>query len=317
MVVVNRESGLDEIKIHLERKFPRFYERIICHVQSFFYDRIHGPAEMKIIQNRMNIKPFPIFGDIEIETVNRCNGDCSFCPVNRKIDPRKLTFMNEELFYSIIDQLSAIDYHHVVCFNLNNEPLLDKRIVEFIQRAREKLPNATFIMYSNGSLFTEQHLEEIFPSINMLYIDNYHNDRIINEPVKKILQFVEDHPEYSEKLVINIIRKDAIRTTRGGLAKNRTKVYFLHSPCSYPFNQLNIRPDGKVSLCCNDALGKYTLGDCNTQTLLEIWDGEKFREIRKKMVKGRDCIPMCRQCDVLLYFPQILYSLKHLFFPKK
>lgn len=316
MVIINRESGLDEVKIALERSIPRFYERIFCPIHSLLYDRLHASSEMEIIQNKMKIKPFPIFQDIEIETVNRCNGDCSFCPVNRHQDPRKLTLMSEELFYSIIYQLSAIDYQNTVCFNLNNEPLLDKRITEFIQNAREKLPKAHFIMYSNGSLFSEKHLEGILPSINTLYIDNYHNDRVLTEPVKKILQFIEKNPQYSKKLVINIIRKDAIRTTRGGLAGNRSRVYFLRSSCSYPFTQMNIRPDGKVSLCCNDALGKFTLGDLKEQSLLEIWNGEKFWDIRKRMLKGRHCISMCQQCDVFLYFPSILYSLKTKFFPK-
>ena len=100
MAVVNRESGLDDIKkIFFERKIPRFYEKCFAMFKAFFYDRIHGPAEMKIIQNGMNIEPFPIFGDIEIATVNRCNGDCSFFPVKRNVDPRKFTFMNEELFF--------------------------------------------------------------------------------------------------------------------------------------------------------------------------------------------------------------------------
>ena len=221
--------------------------------------------------------------------------------------------MSEELFYSIIHQLSEIDYQYTVCFNLNNEPLLDKRIIEFIQNARKTLPKAFFTMYSNGSLFTEKHLEGILPSISILYIDNYHNDRIFTEPIKKILSFIEKNPEHSEKLEINIVRKDAIRTTRGGLAGNRSRVYFLRSLCIYPFTQMNVRPDGKVSLCCNDALGKYTLGDLNKNSLLEIWGGEKYWDIRNKMLKGRHCLPMCKQCDVFLLFPQTLYSLKKLF----
>ena len=169
------------------------------------------------------------------------------------------------------------------------------------------------MMYSNGSLFSEKHLEGILPSINRLHIDNYHNDRIFTEPVKKILSFIEKNPEFSEKLEINIVRKDAIRTTRAGLAANRSRVYFLRSPCIYPFSQINIRPDGKVSLCCNDALGKYTLGDLKENTLLEIWEGKRYLDIRNRMLKGRHCLPMCKQCDVFLLFPKILYSLKKFF----
>ena len=30
-----------------------------------------------------------LFDHIEIETINRCNGNCDFCPVNHRVDPRE------------------------------------------------------------------------------------------------------------------------------------------------------------------------------------------------------------------------------------
>lgn len=37
---------------------------------------------------------------------------------------------------------------------------------------------------------------------------------------------------------------------------------------------------------------------------------EKYWDMRNKMLKGRDFLPMCKQCDVFLLFPQTSYSLK-------
>lgn len=61
---------------------------------------------------------------------------------------------------------------------------------------------------------------------------------------------------------------------------------------------LIIRPDGKISLCCNDALGKYTLGDVNNQSIDEIWNSEEYQKIRNEMLyNGRKNLLLCKNCD--------------------
>ena len=59
-----------------------------------------------------------------------------------------------------------------------------------------------------------------------------------------------------------------------------------------------VRPDGKVSLCCNDPLGKNTMGDLTKSTLCEIWYGERFQEVRKALSRGRQYYSHCKYCDV-------------------
>lgn len=315
MVVINKEHGIDEISIILEKKIPRFYERIICPIISIFYDMLHNLEMKKEIKKWYISKD--LFRDIEIETINRCNGNCSFCPVNKYSDTRPLTFMSETLFYSLIDQLSDLDYHGTVCFNGNNEPLLDKRIDTFIKIAREKLPHAYFIMYTNGSLLEYNRFTKIIQYLDKLYIDNYNNSRQLNPKTEKILEFLKDKDELSNKVEINIIRPDAIRTTRGGSAPNRTKVFFLHSPCIYPFRQLNVRADGKVCMCCNDPLGKLILGDLNKESIISLWYGAKYQKFREIVRRGRNYHSICKNCDVFLLFPDFLYKVKQLLFHKK
>ena len=176
--------------------------------------------------------------------------------------------------------------------------------------ARNNLPECHFVMCTNGILLTIEKFNGIMKYLDELLIDNYNDNRELNEPVKKILAHLNLNPEFSDKVRINIVRKDAIRTTRGGLAHNRSKVFLLRSSCIYPFYQINIRPDGKVSLCCNDALGVFTLGDLNNQTLDEIWNGEAYWNIRNKIIAGRQNISMCKRCDAFLIFPSYLTKLK-------
>ena len=62
-------------------------------------------------------------------------------------------------------------------------------------------------------------------------------------------------------------RKDELLTTRAGTAPNRGPIAPLEVACFLPFSQLIIRPDGKISQCCEDAVGRATLGDLSRQTL--------------------------------------------------
>lgn len=66
-----------------------------------------------------------------------------------------------------------------------------------------------------------------------------------------------------------------------------------------PYKQIIVRPDGKVSLCCNDALGKCTLGDLNNESLVDVWFGAAFSKVREQLRNGRQGFERCKYCDTL------------------
>lgn len=70
--------------------------------------------------------------------------------------------------------------------------------------------------------------------------------------------------------------------------------------CVLPFRQIVVRPDGKVSLCCNDAYGKQTMGDLSKESIKDVWYGDKFRKVREAMQKGRGNYGACRYCDTMM-----------------
>ena len=68
---------------------------------------------------------------IEIETFSYCNRKCWFCP-NSTIDRHSgSTAMPEEMYLSIINQLSEIDYSGEITYSRYNEPLAFKGIQDF------------------------------------------------------------------------------------------------------------------------------------------------------------------------------------------
>lgn len=163
-------------------------------------------------------------------------------------------------------------------------------------------------MYTNGSLLDDNKIKILLLLLDELYIDNYSPS--YTNATKKALAFIELYPEYSNKLFINMTRVDAKRTTRAGQANNRLPVDFIKSPCIYPFHQLMVRSDGKVSQCCNDALALTAMGDLTNQTIMEVWNGEPFQKMRENMLNGRHCISTCSGCDVLLVYPDILKKIR-------
>jgi MoaA/NifB/PqqE/SkfB family radical SAM enzyme len=228
-----------------------------------------------------------IFDRVEIETFNRCNGSCQFCPVNKNVDPRQPRKMEEKLFYNILSQLGELDYNGYICLFSNNEALLDKRIINWIEKAREILPNAIHYLYTNGTLLDHDKHAALSKSLDALIIDNYDGG-------------VYNYPEMLNRMrtVVKERRRDELLTNRGGLAPNRKPVRGLKTPCPYPFSQLVIRPDGHLSLCCNDATGKTDMGDLNTMSLMDAWQSPYYVDTRIKMLNSREST--CPGCDTLL-----------------
>lgn len=245
----------------------------------------------------------PLFHEIEIETINRCNGVCSFCPVNRNMDSRKEKRMDEHLFKKIINELSMLNYAGRVALFSNNEPFLDERILEFSEYARKLLPKAKIHLFTNGTLLTIPIFLEIINYLDELIIDNYNQELKLIPPVKQIKEYLDvcESDETRKKVKILLRKPDEILSSRGGEAPNRKKILDVgEDTCALPFQQLIIRPSGKVSLCCNDPLGKETLGDLTKQTLLEVWYGEKYKKIRNSIVGGRKNIKQCSNCDTFM-----------------
>lgn len=239
-----------------------------------------------------------MFDHVEIETYNRCNGSCSFCPVNKKSDSRKEMFMSEELFRHIINQLKELDYKSSFALFSNNEPFLDDRIVGFQRYARAQLPKARMYLFTNGTVLTLEKFLQIIDYLDELIIDNYNQSLQLIPNVKKIRDYCEAHRELYSKVTIVLRHPREVLTSRGGCSPNRSNILNVGTDrCVLPFRQLIVRPDGKVSACCNDALGQMTLGDLQTQSITEVWNGNRFSEFRKMLLAGRSNVEICSKCD--------------------
>ena len=134
----------------------------------------------------------------------------------------------------------------------------------------------------------------------------------MNKSLAKALEEVNssNDPEiekYKRKTKVNIRKKTEVLQSRGGFAPNKKKEdvntykYYANHSCVLPFSQFLIRPSGEISLCSHDALGKVTLGDLRKQSITEVWNGERYKEVRRKLLRpmkfGRKSLEVCDGCD--------------------
>lgn len=262
-------------------------------------DRVVCEYLQQYVKKIANMENIPLFNKIEIETINRCNNTCSFCPVNIKDDIRNHSIMSMSLFKKIILELSRLNYAKSISIFSNNEPLLDPNLYERLRFTREHLPNAYIYIYTNGLLLTSEKLLCLLKYVDYIHINNYNSISELLPGHKKLQEtLIQNHVSF-EKAEICLRNKMECLSSRAGQAPNRMKTECLSSPCILPFSQMVIRPDGKVSFCCNDAYGLYTMGDVFKESLTDIWYGSAFQRSRDRMLESRSTQTPCCFCDMI------------------
>ena len=70
----------------------------------------------------------------------------------------------------------------------------------------------------------------------------------------------------------------------------------IKSPCFEMYRRLHMLADGNVGACvCVDLESEIKVGNLETQTLDEIWRGDRLRAYRKNWTRG-ELPQVCRQC---------------------
>lgn len=93
----------------------------------------------------------------------------------------------------------------------------------------------------------------------------------------------------------NVLKGKDMSFTQFGLPVSEVKI------CSQPFFTLQINPDGKVVPCYSFEYPGI-MGDCNNQSVYEIWNGEQFQHFRRAMLDGiKNASKACANCNIFKY----------------
>lgn len=104
--------------------------------------------------------PLDFPNNIQIQTTAFCNASCSFCPYPETSRELPMGTMDEDLFRTVVDEISRYDIALLQPF-LMNDPLMDKNIVARLAYMREKVPGSRINITTNGALLRPRLAREL------------------------------------------------------------------------------------------------------------------------------------------------------------
>lgn len=265
---------------------------------------------------------------VTIETLASCNATCDFCTYVEL--GRKHTRLTTEKIYEILDELKEIPVTFSLQFTGISEVFVDKRAPEFFKYAKENLPNASMIIYTNGSLLNQKNRDWIraLPlrhlSVSLNEIDPQKYRDLMGLDLQNTLDCLKAlHEEFDpEKMRVDLSRVG----DKGADDKAFFEFVAEHFPkfnamCIEPFDWLSrdesgpldnqqilalpckqyyaarVLADGKVTLCTQDDQGEHPHGNVYEDSLLSIYRKNKFRDARMNKTPRRDLPFPCNQCN--------------------
>jgi len=136
-----------------------------------------------------------------------------------------------------------------------------------------------------------------------IHYDDKQEGRMKHQIEEHILPYVDEFywlPLYSmggvSTEIIEATRKGDIsyKVTLGNQGRYEDPVPAV--PCWHLFKAAHILADGRMTACCADATGNWSVGDLNTQTFMECWHSDEFKKLRRAHISGNIKGTKCEVC---------------------
>ncbi|MGD8449364.1 MAG: radical SAM protein, partial [Desulfobacterales bacterium] len=187
--------------------------------------------------NQQLKKPF-----VFIELTSKCNFKCYYCNSNISIRPKG--FMDQRLFYHIVDQLESISAYRVA-LHVDGEPTLHPKFEKFISYLNlKKIPIS---LATNGSLLKESYLKLEYDLLTYLSASaedfNKRSSMNFDEYNEKLSAYLRKWKELPAKQNIALqVYLDACDSLGGDEVKQ--KLEFVHCLLSQAgFSEVEFRED--------------------------------------------------------------------------
>lgn len=238
-----------------------------------------------------------LFQKLEIETCAMCNRFCETCLRNSVPDRESVAswfednYLHEDVVRRILQESWDLGFRGEVCLSHYNEPLMDPRIVNLVQIAKD-IGYSYVFFGSNGDFLTEELAADLDGLVD--YIG---------------FSFYMDEPKKSERMawVRGLFKKSKITLGKGDhmvthfspntrllqLIKNHVK-----RPCHLPQKRLIINHRGQMLMCCEDLVGNFDLGSIHDSNVEDLWYSEKHQKLVRELERpgGRGVHPHCVSC---------------------
>ena len=250
--------------------------------------------------------------EIQLETTSTCNANCCFCPYEKL--GRKGNLMSMDLFRKIIDEAVGIPVINRYVLAGLGEPLLDPYLNERVRYIRS-LSAETIRIYTNGVYLTPERfralkdagVDSILISLNAVCAEQH--EKIMG--LKGKFDIVCSNAEYAIanqgdiEVLVKAVGCDMFKGNdpmefigRWGSIANGGSAYCMMEAnwagdvmyrglpwdpdklCRFALAQIAVMYDGRVKTCCMDCEGKMVFGDLKTQTIREVYNGDKYLAFR-------------------------------------
>ena len=264
---------------------------------------------------------------IEVETHSYCNRRCDYCPNaagDRLGENRR---MDDEIWFLLLDNLREIGYASNFIFASYNEPLADRIILQRIREAREYLPQARLMIYTNGDYLNPAYLAELteagldylhisihtspgerygeVPALNHIAQLVKRMDTAVHFQQLKAGEFiVAKMPHEKMEIEIRAINYWQHGTDRGGLIDGIAVRPDRTMPCHFPFAHFHMGYTGTVVPCCHirsdsESHRSYRYGNLHDHgSIFEIYAGQVATDWRRHLVSFNPKMDPCRTCSV-------------------
>jgi MoaA/NifB/PqqE/SkfB family radical SAM enzyme len=257
-------------------------------------DQIAALGRLKVLHFYMMGEPF----------VNRALPDFIRAAVDRSVADRTCVTTNATLLNAeVIDRVlaSGLDYLRISIYGGTEEA--------FARRTQTPSIKLSRVVANVAALRRRRdELGATTPSIYVKMIDT--GDPGENATFLETFRPLAD--EVALEPVMNWNDPDEGNLAQVSRDEMLANPYFRHAKrsCAFPFYTLVIHSDLRVSVCCVDWAKQAVVGDLKTESLTEIWRGDRLRDFRLAHLRGeRQTLPACAQCTYLYTAPDNMDAL--------
>ncbi len=288
-----------------------------------------------------------------IDIHSYCNARCTMCPYPSLSRKQSQGIMEWPLYEKIIDDYSGLSAHYgfkpELTYCYMSEVFLGEDLPERVSYAlkREIVP----YLLTNASVMTAEKVDallatgfsgdfhisfhgitrEVFERIcgldyqttldNILYLlSRYDPQKVLirgvddNWPTGEQEKWLSFWRQYNVQIeyLPPISRAGSVRRFSGRTPAGDRRIYGCQN--NLPLNQMVVLFDGRVVLCCQDMKRRCILGDLNEQSISELWNGRRRRELLETIYNGKPVSDhfICAQCEESLDLSGMLKSYSRL-----
>lgn len=293
-----------------------------------------GALYRRLFKKERPLPAFPRV--VQIQTKTGCNARCVFCPNSIIGGRLPKGEMDWDLFKKIVDEIVQYPVSRISPYLMNEPLMDRRlpEMISYI--VRNKRPETIVKINSNASLLDdemaegliESGLDRINFSVHGIRKETYES-QMVGLSLERVLQNIDNFLELKKRKgaqkprvrvtmvktkaieeeleeILSYWKKRGVRVNIRPL-ENRARCEIADrgiNPgkwkpfewCNRLFEQAYILHDGRVVLCCVDWEQTTILGDLKRESLKDVWNSERYMDIRRRFLKGELKGLLCESC---------------------